>query len=391
MKNKKILAIILVVALLSSFATTYVSAAEGLSYSASDSLALTTDYTLNPDNFEISVSVNDSKICSLDGTSKKYTAEITSFLVVYTEISGETHSCDYVVSPEDFFGVFEKRTADMEYAENYNADKEPAYHLKVNDITLVANTLISFDESSVFGSLEYDISINGFSAPALSTGALGFGDTNLLSVPTELNLSGSFYDFPTIASQPTILSKPAKTNYTDAEKYDANGLKIAITTSTGATGTFTYDDSTSHLFNFNPTIKENLTIDNSEAIVYLSGVEILKTPITVTHKWSADYVNITTYKYTPNKPGYHAIVCEGCGETHDAMPHEIDEDAWTYNNDQTFVENGTESTHCLTCNAVLTRDTVGTADFNTAFADMHFIKVIFEYVNILLQLIGASF
>ncbi|MBQ7115246.1 MAG: hypothetical protein IJN94_02385 [Clostridia bacterium] len=390
MKIKKILAVILTVALLSGLATTNVSASEGLSYSATDSKVITTDYTLDPDSFQISLSVDDNKICSLDGTSKNYTAEITSFSAIYTEISGTTHSCDYIVSPEDFFEVFEKRDADIEYAETYNADKEPEYHLKVSDITLVSSISISFDENSVFGALEYNISINGFSAPALSTGSLGFGDTALLFVPTELNLEGVFYDFPVIASQPTILSKPTKTNYTDAEKYDATGLKIEITTSAGATGTFSYNDSTSHLFKFNPSNKENLTIDNSEAIIYLSGVEILKTPINVEHQWSADYVNITTYKYTPNKPGYHAIVCEGCGETHDATPHEIDENSWTYNNDQTFVSNGTESTNCLICNAVITRDTVGTADFNTAFADMHFIKVIFEYINILLQLIGAT-
>ncbi len=390
MKTKKILAVILAIALLFTLMTTNVFAAEGLKFQTTDNIALSTDYTLAPENFEISLSINDNKICALDGTSRVHTDEITSFSAVYTDINGTTYSYDYITSPEEFFGIFETRNADVDFAEIYNSDKEPEYHLKVNDITLIADITVSFEDNSVFGALEYDVSINGFSAPALSTGALGFGDTNILSIPTELNLTGAFFDFPVIASTPVVISKPVKTIYTDAEKYDATGLEIEITTTAGATGTFTYNDTNAHLFNFNPTNKENLTVDNLEVITYLSGVEILKTPIDVTHQWSDGYVNITTYKYTPNKPGYHAIVCEGCGETHDAQPHVIDENTWTYNNDQTFVENGTESTNCLTCNAVITRDTVGTADFNTAFADMHFIKVIFEYINMLLQLIGAA-
>ena len=112
-------------------------------------------------------------------------------------------------------------------------------------------------------------------------------------------------------------------------------------------------------------------------------------PSNHTCKYSEGFVNITTYKYTEENPGYHAFVCEGCGETHNAQHHTPKYEEWTYNNDQTFIANGTESNVCSDCGTILTRDTFGTADFNETFSDMHFFKVIFEYINMLIRLFSA--
>ena len=64
---------------------------------------------------------------------------------------------------------------------------------------------------------------------------------------------------------------------------------------------------------------------------------------------------------------------------------------WTYNNDQSFTSNGTESSVCMDCGAVLTRDVFNSADYNEIFANYHFLRVIFDYINVLLRLINTAF
>ena len=69
---------------------------------------------------------------------------------------------------------------------------------------------------------------------------------------------------------------------------------------------------------------------------------------------------------------------------------EGNEICWTYNNDQTFTSNGTESSICMDCGAVLTRDVFSSADYNNIFANYHFLRVIFDYINTLLRILGAA-
>jgi hypothetical protein len=44
----------------------------------------------------------------------------------------------------------------------------------------------------------------------------------------------------------------------------------------------------------------------------------------------------------------------------------------------------------MDCGAVLTRDVFSSADYNDAFANYHFLRVIFDYINTLLRFIGAA-
>jgi hypothetical protein len=160
------------------------------------------------------------------------------------------------------------------------------------------------------------------------------------------------------------------------------------------------------MFTANPSKDEKLNVNVREVIAYFDGVELAKLPVSVTHAWSSSYVSITTNKVTEGNPGYHAILCDGCGEAHDSQPHNptpvldengdpvLDEDGnpvcWTFNNDQSFLNNGTESSICSDCGAVLTRDTFGTADYNDSLANYHFIRVILDYINALLRIINGS-
>ena len=160
------------------------------------------------------------------------------------------------------------------------------------------------------------------------------------------------------------------------------------------------------MFTANPSKDEKLNVNATEVIAYFDGIELVKLPVNVTHAWSKDFVSITTDLYSESKPGYHAIVCDGCGEAHNAQPHIpspvldengdplVDEEGnvvcWTSNNDQTFLKNGTESSICQDCGAVLTRNTFGTADYNDTLANYHFIRVILDYINALLRIINGA-
>lgn len=392
MKTKKILSVVLALCMVFSVLSISVSAAPGKTYTASGSYVVTEEYSFNAESFKLSATVNPNTIYVLDGCSPEYTYDVTSFRAVYVNRDKVSVVADYVSDPEGFFAVFAEKEADAEFAKEFNKDKEEENKMKLNDITLVAEFSISFADSGVFGQLSYDFVIEGFSAPATSGLDIGIdiGDVaDAVKLPVDLTISGDIAGFPAIQSA-TVISRPVKTAYTDAERFDTTGLQVAIVTTDGVAGTYTYSDDTAYAFKHNPSDKENLTTYDSEVVTYLSGLEIVKTPITVDHCWSDGVVSITTGKYTPGKPGYHAIVCEGCGETHSAEPHVIDDDAWTYNNDQTFMKDGTESNVCLECGTVLVRDTHGTADYNKALADFHFIRVILDYINTLLHIIDGA-
>ena len=82
-------------------------------------------------------------------------------------------------------------------------------------------------------------------------------------------------------------------------------------------------------------------------------------------------------------------------EIDDAGNPVLDEDGnevqkWTSNEDASFVGNGTASSACQDCGATLTKDVHGSAGFNSAFENYHFLLVIFEYINLLLRFITTA-
>lgn len=366
---KKFLSIMLVLAMMFSAMSIVAGAESALVFTGHDRIVIGEKCTFSPDKFNITLKINSKKIAAFDGETDDFTYEITSVK--------EPGGIDYLVDPEAFLATFT--------AEDFAGS---ALEIDFN---------VGFLSEAVFGELEYTIVVSGFSAPidlgdgiGGLLGDVGAGDVSA-NIPTDMTATGIIEGFPSIdTSSVTLLQGANKISYYDSEKFDAKGVKVSLALDNGKVGTLTYDEENAHAFSFVPSGSENLAVYDTEVAMLVFGTLIGYTPITVDHKWSSGYVNITTDKYTENKPGYHAIVCEGCGETHDAKPHVVNEEAWTYNNDESFVDNGTESNTCLDCGTVLIRDTFGTAGFNSAFADMHFIKVIFEYINVLLRFIGAA-
>lgn len=399
---KKLLSVLLVaVMLVSSIGLISVSAEEAtpaLSYTVTGSYNLGAKTDAQKELFNVEVLIDSSKIAALDGGSKAYTYEIDSIVA---------NGIDYMTDEDAFFAAFD--------AEDYSGT--------VFEVTFTIN----FENDKVFGKLDYTVNATGFMEPM--TVGLGPVDDALANValPVNVTFSDNIWQFPAL-DEMEILQKPTRQDYKDTEKFDFEGTKIAVSTkvatsyeevpdSTGAlhrvytyeegySGLVEYGPETANMFSANPSKDEKLNVNVTEVIAYFDGIELVKLPVIVEHAWSNGYSSITTDKYTDTKPGYHAIVCDGCGEAHDAQPHSpspvldengelmYDEDGevicWTYNNDQTFLNNGTESSICSDCGAVLTRNTFNTADYNTDLANYHFIRVILDYINALLRIINGS-
>ncbi len=392
---KKLLSVLLVaVMLFSSIGLISVVAAEptpALSYTVTGSYALDEKTDAQKELFNVDVVIDSSKIAALDGESKAYT---------YTVDSIVANGIDYLTDPDAFFAAFD--------AEDFNGT--------VLEVTFTIN----FESDKVFGTLDYEVNVSGFMAPlAIGLGPVDDALSNV-ALPIAVSFSDNIWQFPSL-DEMEILQRPTKQDYLDSEKFDFEGTKVAVKTKTATaydslTGTYTYEEGysglveygpeTANMFTANPSEDEKLNVNVTEVVAYFDGIELAKLPVKVEHAWSNGYSSITTDKYTEGKPGYHAIVCDGCGEAYDAQPHEpspvldengdplLDEEGnvicWTYNNDQTFLNNGTESSICAHCGAVLTRNTFGTADYNTALGNYHFIRVILDYINTILRIINGS-
>ncbi len=374
MKTRKILSVLLAVAMLFSVMSISVSAAEK-SYDASASYSISGASSVNRDTFAVSVDIDESKIGVLDGGSAEVSYEIKSILA---------NGVDYITAPDDFFAVF--TAEDFEGAD------------------LVVNFTITVPDSRAFGTLEYVVNVDGFSAP-LSFGLAPIDDLLAgIALPVDISIDGAADNFVSVAGI-SVEKAPARADYYDTEEFDLSGTTVLVALSNGETGTYTFSDNQT-MFSCSPAIGTQLTCDDTMVTTYFDGIEIARTPIQVSHKMSAGYVNITTNKYLETNPGYHALVCEGCGYTTEALPHNpspildengnevLDEEGnvvcWVSNGDQSFTSNGTESSICSDCGTVLVRDAFGTADYNDAFANYHFIKVVFDYINTLLRFIGAA-
>lgn len=398
---KKVISIMLAAVLLVSCFGLSVIAAEtapAASYTVSGSYALAENVEVSPELFTVNVTVDSSKIAALDGESKEFT---------YTLDSLTANGVDYLQDEEAFYAVFE--------AEDYTG------------AVLEATVTFNFESDKVFGTLDYAIDIVGFMAPmAIGLGPVDEALSNV-ALPVEVSIEDNVWNFPKVDTI-VVDSRPTKQDYLDNEKFDFEGTSIIVATKVatgyndvagesgvierqyiyepGYTGVVDYAPSNANMFTGNPSVNEKLNVNVTEVVAYFDGIEIAKLPIKVDHAWSAGYSSITTAKYTEGNPGYHAIVCDGCGEAHDAQPHTptpvldengdvlIDEEGnevcWTFNNDQTFMNNGTESSVCSDCGAVLTRDTFGTADYNDSLANYHFIRVILDYINMLLNIINGA-
>ena len=399
---KKLLSVLLVaVMLFSSIGLISVVAAEptpALSYTVTGTYALSGKADAQKELFNVDVVIDASKIAALDGESKAYTCTVDSVVA---------NGIDYMTDEEAFFAAFD--------SEDYAGTNV--------EVTLT----IDFESDKVFGTLDYTVNVMGFMEPmAIGLGPVDDALSNV-ALPISVSISDNVWQFPAV-DEIDILARPTKQDYLDTEKIDFEGTTIGVKTkvatsyeevpdATGAlhrvytyeegySGLVEYGPQTANMFSANPSKDENLNVNVKEVIAYFDGIELVKLPVTVSHAWSKGYSSITTDKYTEGKPGYHAIVCDGCGEAHDAQPHTpspvldengepvLDKDGevvcWTYNNDQSFLNNGTESSICADCGAVLTRDTFNTADYNTDLANYHFIRVILDYINAILRIINGS-
>lgn len=364
MKAKKLISLLLAVIMIFSVMSVSVFAAP-LKYTDTAKYTISSAFKYDASKFKVSISVDESKFMALEGGSTAYTATIDSIKI------GDV---DYLKDPEAFNALF------------VTPEGEEA---KSKDLEI--DFTIEFESDLIFGDLNYTIDVDGFAEPA-SVGSGSIDDiVGNITTDADIKLTGSFNEFPSIINSTlTVTSKPSKNEYYDSERFDMTGTSVQFDLTSGRHGELTYNANTARMFSSSPTNKENLNVNDKEVVLFFDGRVIAYIPISVSHKWSDGYVSITTNKFSLSTPGYHAIVCEGCGETHDAQPHDVDHEKWEYNNDQTFVANGTASNICTECGTVLTMDVLGSADYNNSFANYHFLLVIFDYINLLLRIINGA-
>lgn len=365
MKAKKVVSLLLAVIMIFSVMSVSVFAAP-LKYTGTAKYTISSAFKYDASKFKVSISIDESKFMALEGGSTAYTATINSIKI------GDV---DYLKDPEAFNALF------------VTPEGEEA---KSKDLEI--DFTIEFESDLIFGELDYTIDVDGFTQPA-SVGSGSIDDIiGSIATDADIKLTGSFDEFPSIINSTLdVTSRPGKTEYYDSERFDMTGVSVEFDLTSGKHGVLAYGDDTARMFTSSPTSKENLSVNDKEVVLFFDGRVIAYIPITVSHKWSDGYVSITTNKYSEATPGYHAIVCEGCGETHDAQPHVVDPDVeWTPNNDQSFVANGTASNVCTECGTVLIKDVLGSADYNTSFGNYHFLLVIFDYINLLLRIINGA-
>ncbi len=319
--------------------------------------------------FGVDVKLLDTNVVPLDGASTQHKLTVKS---ITSQRDGEELVTYDPENPDPFLDVFRFTETDADG------------NIQRVALPLNIELQIDFADNRIFGELGYEVTVSGFSTPP----DLGIDLGDAVAVPTDIVQTFTVDEFPKLDA---ILGSDTseKKFYTDAEKPELDGVSVDVRTSAGETGKVTYGASNAHIFTTLPDKNEKLIVGTEEIATFFYGQMISTLPVTVEHDWSKYPVSITTDKYSDNKPGYHAIVCNGCSETHSPANHVPDSDNWKSNEDQTFVANGTESTICLDCGATLTRDTNGTADYNTAFANYHFLKVLFDYINVIFRILSA--
>ncbi len=382
--KKKIIAFLLTTVILVGCVVVPASAAPidspALSYTETVKVSINESYVLTEGaltSFGVTADLIDKDVVPFDGATTESNIEII-------EIKSRRSTTPYVVydseNPDEFLDLF-KFTEDANG--DGTVDKSDRESMTI-DITLK----IDYKYAEVFGNLKYKVSVTGFSTPP-DLGGIGglLGET--VAVPTTIEQEEEVANFPKIASI-SISNPSTKMFYNDSEKPELEGVVVNVTTTEGKSGLVTYAPTNAHKFTTIPDKNEKLTVDAKEIVTYFYDVKLTTLPISVEHDWSDYPVCITTDKWTAGNPGYHAIVCNGCSETHTAEPHVIDDNAWVENEDSTFVKNGTASQDCQVCGATVTKDVLGSADYNEAFANYHFLRVIFDYINLIFKIIGGS-
>ena len=340
--------------------------------------------------FNVSIDVIDKDVVPMDGATAENTYTITE--IKWKDSNG----VETIYNEEDkeaFFKLFEPYT-EMKDDEEVTKYPEGAFDISFD---------IEFTHKEVFGELSYQAIIDGFSSPP----DIGI-DIGGTEIPTSKTSTVTKVEsFPTIKSHGNIKTSD-EMYYLDSEFIDLDGTSIDIVTTADISGTVSFSNATKHAFVTYPDFDKPLTADTKEIAIFFKGIRLSTIPVKVNHDWGTGPVSITTDKYTDTKPGYHATVCNGCGQATNALPHrpriEVDENgnpvldedgnqkiAWVSNNDASFVGNGTASVDCIDCGATLTKDVIGSAQFNTAFANYHFLLVIFEYINLILRIITTAF
>ncbi len=399
--SKKIISILLVAIMLFSFTSVAVSAEDSETKAPEYVISQTIKIGISDKDkftggagalvpFNVSVDVIDKNVVPMDGSTADNTYTIKEIKWI------GSNGTEIIYDEENKEELFEALAPYTE--KNSDGEEVTKYRDGAFDITFD----IEFADKEVFGELAYQVSIDGFSAPP----DIGI-DLGGAEIPTsKLSPVVSIDSFPTIKSYSNIKASD-KMYYYDSEFIDLDGTSIDIVTTADVSGTVSFSNATKQAFVTYPDFDKPLTVDTKEIAIFFKGIRLSTIPVLVEHDWSTGPVSITTDKYTANKPGYHAIVCNGCGNAKNALPHRpklavdeygnpvLDEDgnqveAWESNNDATFVGNGTASVECIDCGATLTKDVMGSAKFNTAFANYHFLIVIFEYINLILRIIGAA-
>ena len=148
MKFRKLLSALLVAVMIFSIFAINVSADAPLSFTVTETAAVSAKGSLMKELFNIEVSIDESKFCALDGYTDDYTITINS-AKVKDPVTAEYY--DYYTDPDKFFGIF--------------TVEDFAGALVEVEFT------IEFTSNHVFGELNYTIDISGFMEPY----SIGFG------------------------------------------------------------------------------------------------------------------------------------------------------------------------------------------------------------------------
>ncbi len=166
----------------------------------------------------------------------------------------------------------------------------------------------------------------------------------------------------------TVYTQPTKSEYTDAECFDATGLII----SDGSTNV-SYDTDYQY-FTFTTEKDENLTVYMTEIEIFYKGESCGFVPVTVSHAGG---------EIVPVNNHHHGQICSACGvicknESHD-VPY------WVPNGDATLVRSETETGTCLVCGDTVSQYIPGTATYATIFANIDILVTILALVTTIVE------
>jgi len=386
--RKKILSLALALLMLVSvFSIAAYAEDEGLTFETEISFLVANNFSISAlsvgdiGGIGVEVKIHENDLAALDDATLEHSVEVTAIEAV--DVRHDNARVNYETDRDAFRAIFDDvKVVDEEG--NPVIDEETGEQKidKFDGTTVFATVTIHFNSSRVFGQLNYSANLNGFAAPPDIP--IPGVDLSAASIPTAIPAEGSVPGFPTVASS-TLAQNDTRSTYTDIEKFDANGIVMDVTLSNGETGTVSYGKNADNMLTFVPSASKRLTVNTTEVAALFMGKPVFYVPISVSHSWTPAPVQISSKMGNDVAGyGYHATVCEGCGETHTAEAC-VPDDNWVFNEDATFTADGTETCHCAICGGECTRLKMGSAGYNTSFGNLHFLRVIFDYIAILLR------